>query len=140
MTPAVRITATSPKGHRRAGVRHSTTPTLHPPGTFTDEQIAALRDDPRLLVEVVGELAMGALTGPEIATVMADAFRDGTVLTGWEAHPVSPGAPPVSEPHAPESEAPTGIDAGDGSAVSADAAPTDEPAARPARARKAKEA
>ncbi len=138
MTPAVRIQAWSPRGHCRAGVRHPATAVLHPPGTFTAEQIDTLRDDPRLLVEIVGDLAMGSLTGPEIATVMADAFQEGTVLTGWEAHPVSPpppddGEPPTPDPVASASEAPTDSE-------TTDPVPPDEPAARPARARKAKEA
>jgi hypothetical protein len=123
MTPAIRIRARSPRGHCRCGVRHPPTPTLHPPGAFSPEQVNVLLDDPALVVEVVGELAMGALTGSEIATVMAGAFREGTVLTGWEAH--APNPPPAA---APEDGADGGVDQPD------EAAPpsVDEPAPAPA--------
>lgn len=112
MTPAIRIRARSSRGHCRCGVRHPPTPTLHPPGAFSPEQIDVLLADPALLVDVVGELAMGALTGSEIATVMADAFREGTVLTGWEAH--APNPPPTGAPEdgadQPDEAAPPSVD------------------------------
>ncbi len=124
MTPAIRIRARSSRGHCRCGVRHPPTPTLHPPGAFSPEQVDVLLNDPALVVEVVGKLAMGALTGPEIATVMADVlFPDGGVLTGWEVH--APNPPPTG---APEDGADGGADQPD------EAAPpsVDEPAPAPA--------
>lgn len=50
-TPAVRIT-TKRAGFRRAGMAHADTPVIHPPGTFTVEQIKALTAEPMLLVDV----------------------------------------------------------------------------------------
>lgn len=46
----VRITSRL-EGFRRAGMRHSKTPTDHPLGTFTDEQLAILETEPNLTVE-----------------------------------------------------------------------------------------
>mgnify|MGYP000858757289 FL=1 len=166
MTPAVSITAPSPKGHRRAGVRHPTTPVLHPPGTFTDDDIQALRDDPRLLVEVVGGLAMGVLAPEEIAATMGGDTATGGMFSGWEIRPgtqaVMPAAiaetthqalglddasgGPASEDEAFTSAAPAVSIPAEPSPPGAaekpdDTAATDDPPARPARAaRKPKEA
>ena len=37
-------------GFRRCGVRHPATPVTHEDGTFTDEQVAALKAEPNLIV------------------------------------------------------------------------------------------
>lgn len=52
-TPAVRITAKR-DGFRRAGKAHPDKPVIHPPGTFTADQIKALMAEPMLLVDVAG--------------------------------------------------------------------------------------
>lgn len=49
-TPALRITAKR-AGFRRAGMAHPATATAHPAGTFTADQVEALRADPMLVVE-----------------------------------------------------------------------------------------
>lgn len=139
MTPAIRVRARSPRGHCRCGVRHPPTPTLHPPGAFSPEQVDVLLNDPALVVDVVGELAMGALTGSEIATVMADVlFPNGGVLTGWEAH--APNPPPAAAPEdgadggaeQPDEAAPPSVDEPP-PAPAVDQAVADAPTRAPAR-------
>lgn len=41
-------------GFRRAGVEHSSTPTLYADGHFTKEQLAALGAEPMLIIQPVG--------------------------------------------------------------------------------------
>ena len=50
-TPAVRIAATRP-GLWRCGRQHNTTPAVHPPGTFSREEIERLVAEPLLVVDV----------------------------------------------------------------------------------------
>ncbi|MBI4804459.1 MAG: hypothetical protein HY795_04405 [Desulfovibrio sp.] len=45
-------------GHYRAGVRHGEEAKDWPSGTFTEEQLAAMRDDPDLAVEMLDALAV----------------------------------------------------------------------------------
>ncbi|WP_299440177.1 HI1506-related protein [uncultured Rhodospira sp.] len=49
-TPALTITARPEKGFRRAGVHHPARAVTHPPGTFTAEQVEALKAEPHLVV------------------------------------------------------------------------------------------
>lgn len=49
---AIRITA-KVAGFRRCGLAHSNTPTDHPDGTFSAEQLEILKNDPMLKVEEV---------------------------------------------------------------------------------------
>jgi hypothetical protein len=49
---AVKITAKR-DGFRRAGMSHSAAGVVHPAGTLTDEQFAALLVEPELVVEVL---------------------------------------------------------------------------------------
>lgn len=48
----IRITAKQPN-FRRAGIAHSVTPTEYPDNHFTAEQLAALKAEPMLVVEIV---------------------------------------------------------------------------------------
>ena len=50
MAKALQITARPEKGFRRAGVHHPASPVVHPPGTFDDKQVAALKAEPKLVV------------------------------------------------------------------------------------------
>ena len=68
MTPAVRIQARRAAGHRRCGRRHPAAPVLHPAGTFTAAEIAALLADPVLIVE-----ALDAADAPDASAPSADA-------------------------------------------------------------------
>lgn len=43
------------EGFRRAGVEHSSTPTLHADDRFTKEQLAALKAEPMLIVHCVND-------------------------------------------------------------------------------------
>lgn len=52
MSKILRITA-AVAGFRRAGIAHPALPTEYPVERFSDEQIAALLEEPRLTVEVV---------------------------------------------------------------------------------------
>ena len=40
-------------GYRRGGMAHSTTPTVHPAGAFSPEQLASLQADPRIMIREV---------------------------------------------------------------------------------------
>jgi hypothetical protein len=53
----IRITAIA-DGFRRCGMAHSKTPTEHPDGAFSDEQIEKLQAEPLLAVEIVQEQEM----------------------------------------------------------------------------------
>lgn len=57
-TPALRIAAKR-DGFRRAGMRHPAKPVEHKPGTFTAAQVEALKAEPNLIVEELGEAAKG---------------------------------------------------------------------------------
>jgi len=48
-TPGLRI-ASKAEGFRRAGIAHSTTAKDHKPGTFSPEDVEALKADPMLVV------------------------------------------------------------------------------------------
>lgn len=161
MTPAIRIQARSPRGHRRCGLRHLAKPVLHPPGTFSPDDFRTLCDDPRLLVEIVGDLAMDVLTGPEIAATMGGLTATGghfagwQVPAGWDVSATAADAPESMAPadgqisEIPAQLAPAEASAADAGAsepepaasetsdVQTDAAPPEKP---PARGRKAKEA
>jgi hypothetical protein len=50
MKTALQITARPSAGFRRAGRHHPPTPTVHPPGTFSEAEIKALKDEPNLIV------------------------------------------------------------------------------------------
>ncbi len=52
-TPALRIAAKA-EGFRRAGIAHSLEPTDHKAGTFSPEQVEALKADPMLVVVELG--------------------------------------------------------------------------------------
>lgn len=52
----IRITSTH-DGFRRCGVAHSKSPTEHPDGRFTKEQLEILKAEPMLVVEVIAEQA-----------------------------------------------------------------------------------
>ena len=47
----VRITARPAQGFYRAGLHHPAQPTIHPGGTFTEEQMEALLGERMLVVE-----------------------------------------------------------------------------------------
>jgi hypothetical protein len=49
-TPALTITARPAKGFRRCGMHHPASPVTHPAGTFTADQVAALKGDANLVV------------------------------------------------------------------------------------------
>jgi len=49
-TPALTITARPAKGFRRAGLHHPPTAVTHPAGTFTPDQVAALKAEQQLVV------------------------------------------------------------------------------------------
>ncbi len=51
--PAIVRTRSLRGGHYRAGLRHGAEPGDIPPGTVTEEQLARLRADPDLKVEVI---------------------------------------------------------------------------------------
>ena len=51
--PAIVRTRSLRGGHYRAGLRHGAEPGDIPPGTVTEEQLARLRADPDLEVEVI---------------------------------------------------------------------------------------
>lgn len=52
MTTVLRITAKPREGFRRAGMHHPPKAVDHPIDTLSDEAIAALKGEPRLIVEV----------------------------------------------------------------------------------------
>ncbi len=52
-TPALRIAAKT-EGFRRAGIAHSAEATDHKAGTFSPEQVEALKGDPMLVVVELG--------------------------------------------------------------------------------------
>jgi hypothetical protein len=53
---SIRITSSVP-GFRRAGMAHSAGPVTHPDGTFSDAQLAQLQAEPRLVVEIMDDVA-----------------------------------------------------------------------------------
>ncbi|MDT0496523.1 HI1506-related protein [Algiphilus sp. W345] len=53
MPQFIRITAKPREGFRRAGMHHPATAVDHPIDTLSDEDIAALKGEPRLIVETV---------------------------------------------------------------------------------------
>ncbi|KZE34176.1 HI1506-related protein [Crenobacter luteus] len=69
----IRITA-KVDGFRRAGVAHPATPTDYPDDTFTEAQLAALQDEPMLVVEVIADEKAGE-TGSAAKSARAGARR-----------------------------------------------------------------
>jgi hypothetical protein len=50
----VRITSKR-DGFRRCGIEHPAQPAVYPDGRFTDEELARLKAEPMLIVEVIAE-------------------------------------------------------------------------------------
>jgi len=64
-------------GFRRCGVAHPSGPAEYPNGTFTDEQLQQLQDEPMLLVEVVEDGQQKPLNATQtIALVQAAATNE----------------------------------------------------------------
>lgn len=53
MAKILRITAKPREGFRRAGIHHPASPVDYAIEDFSEEQLAALKDEPRLVVEEV---------------------------------------------------------------------------------------
>lgn len=47
------VRSIAPKGHLRAGMRHTSQVKVHAPGTFDGDQLKALAGDPRILITKV---------------------------------------------------------------------------------------
>lgn len=61
-------------GFRRCGVAHPSGPTEYPDGTFTDEQLKQLQDEPMLVVDIVEDGQQKPLNATQtIAQVQAAA-------------------------------------------------------------------
>ena len=60
-------------GFRRCGMAHFREPTEHPDGTFSDDEIALLQDEPMLDVEVV---AVREMTVADIRDTLDDMVVD----------------------------------------------------------------
>jgi hypothetical protein len=71
--PNIKITAKS-EPYRRAGISHTRAGTVYAAGHFTDEQLARLRADPRLVVAETDE-------APSMLLVDAQSLRDAAVAT-----------------------------------------------------------
>lgn len=59
---AIRIRSTV-NGFRRAGMAHPTGPVVHEDGVFTEEQLAQLHAEPRLVVEVLDDRESAGSSG-----------------------------------------------------------------------------
>lgn len=73
------LIASKRDGFRRAGVEHSSTPTLYTDEHFTKEQLAALKAEPMLIVqevedepEGVKEKTLDKMTVPELKAYAAE--------------------------------------------------------------------
>jgi hypothetical protein len=60
---ALRITSKR-DGFRRCGVAHSATPTEHPAGRFTEEEVERLKAEPMLIVEEIPDEAEEEIPHP----------------------------------------------------------------------------
>lgn len=94
--PAIVRTRSLRGGHYRAGLRHEAEPGDIPPGTVTEEQLARLRADPDLEVEVI-DPPQGP---PQDATPPRKKKPAGPVPV-VEGSP-APGAPEAGEDAVPE--------------------------------------
>lgn len=64
------IVARPANGFRRGGIHHPAQQVRHPAGTFSPEEIAALKDEPQLVViEVDPPPAIPAAAPPEVESV-----------------------------------------------------------------------
>lgn len=88
ITPALRIRARR-EGFRRAGMAHSAAPVLHPAGTFTPDQVAALLAEAMLDVAAVPSAASGGGTTPPPAGAAPVAETAATAAVGPVAPPTA---------------------------------------------------